>query len=97
MEAGLESKLALRNLQVLSEGRSHTLFFRDRFIALVERTESGFGSIGSTGVLTEGGLSYLVWREGRALLVSKGSESEADAGLLEALRRFSDDLKAALA
>jgi hypothetical protein len=62
----------------------------------VERTEAGFGSIGSTGVMTEAGLAYLVWREGRAVLLGKGSEALAEPAQVEAIRRFSEDLKTAL-
>ena len=72
------------------------MFARDNLIALVERTAGGYGSIGSTGILTERGLAYLVWRDGQAFLAGKGFELPAAAEQVEAIRLFSEDLKAAL-
>jgi hypothetical protein len=43
--------------------------------------------------MTEKGLAYLLWSDGKALLASHGSQVEADAGQVEAIRRFSEDLK----
>ena len=90
------ARLAACNIQLVAEAKGHCLLGRDACIALVERTEAGLGSIGSTGIMTETGLAYLVWRDGRALLVGKGSERAAESEQVEAVRRFSDDLKAAL-
>ena len=72
------------------------MFARDNLIALVERTAKGYGSIGSTGILTERGLAYLVWRDGQAFLAGKGFELAATDEQVAAVRRFSEDLKAAL-
>ena len=72
------------------------MFARDNLIALVERTAAGYGSIGSTGILTESGLAYLIWRDGRAFLAGKGFEYPATDEQVEAVRKFSEDLKAAL-
>ena len=90
-------RLKSRNIQVLAEGKSHYFFGRDSYVALVERTETGFGSIGSTGMMTGGGLAYLVWREGRAFLVGKAGEAAAGAADVEAIRQFSEDLSKSLA
>jgi hypothetical protein len=92
----ISARLARKNIQVLAEGSKHLLLGRDLCVALVERTPAGFGSIGSTGVMTEAGLAYLVWRDGRAALAGKGGERAAQAGELESVQRFSEDLKAAL-
>ena len=89
-------RLAHRNIQLLAEAKAHYLFGRDTCVALVERAETGFGSIGSTGIMTANGLAYLMWRDGRAWLAGKGGESAADAAQVEAIRRFSEDLKQAL-
>jgi hypothetical protein len=89
-------RLRSRNIQLVSETKGHYVFARDNCLTLVERTEAGFGSIGSTGVMTEAGLAYLVWREGRAVLLGKGSEASAEPAQVEAIRRFSEDLKTAL-
>lgn len=89
-------RLAECRIALLAETKSHFLFGRDTCIALVERTGSGFGSIGSTGVMTESGLAYLVQHEEGVRLVGKGGASEAGAGQIDAVRRFSEDLKTAL-
>jgi hypothetical protein len=43
--------------------------------------------------MTEKGLAYLVWIDGKAMLASHGSQVEADAQQVEAIRQFSEDLK----
>ncbi len=88
--------LASAGIQIVSETPSYAMFARDHLIALVERTANGYGSIGSTGILTERGLAYVVWRDGQAWLAGKGFELPAAAEQVEAIRRFSEDLKAAL-
>jgi hypothetical protein len=72
------------------------MFSRDNLVVLVERTPAGYGSIGSTGVWTERGLAYLVWREERAFLAGKGFEHPATEDEVAAVRRFGEDLKSAL-
>ena len=89
-------RLAAVHIQIVAEGQKHCVFARENCIALAERTESGYGSIGSTGVMTESGLAYLVWREGAAVLVGKSGAQPAGAGQVESIRRFSEDLKSAL-
>ena len=88
--------LGATGIQLLSETPTHYLFARDNLVALVERTPRGYGSIGGTGILTERGLAYLVWREGQVLLAGKGFEQPADSDQVAAVRMFSADLKAAL-
>ena len=75
---------------------SHYVFERDGFAALVERTESGFGQIGSAGLITSQGLAVLVWRGTEAAFVAKGFERSATSAEVEDLRRFSNDLDRAL-
>ncbi len=89
--------LTSRGIELLSETPSFAIFARANLIALVERAPSGYGSIGSTGMMTENGLAYLVWRNGRALLAGKGFELDARDDDVEAIRQFSEDLKSALA
>ena len=81
---------------LVTETRAYAMFARDNLIALVKRTGEGYGSIGSTGILTERGLAYLVWRDGHALLAGKGFEQPATDEQVAAVRQFSEDLKAAL-
>jgi hypothetical protein len=90
-------RLASRRIQVVADTRGHCIFTRDNCIALVARTAAGFGSIGSTGLMTDAGLAYLFWRDGRGVLLAKGSEVSAEAAQVEVIRQFSEDLKAALA
>ena len=96
MSPQIAARLDELHIQLLAEAKGHCMFGRDTCVALVERTEAGFGSIGSTGILTEQGLAYLVWRDGRARLAGKGGEMDAEDPQIEAVRRFSEDLKAAL-
>jgi hypothetical protein len=91
------ARLAHKQIQLVSETGGHCLFTRENFVALVERGEAGFGSIGSTGIMTDRGLAFLVWRDGRALLQAKGALIEPDSQQVESIRRFSEDLKKALA
>lgn len=88
--------LGSTGIQLLSETRAFAIFARNNLIALVERTAEGYGSIGGTGILTDRGLAYLVWHDGQAFLAGKGFELPATDEQLAAVRRFSDDLKAAL-
>lgn len=98
MNPDIAKQLSQLNIQLLSEAKSHYLFARDACLALVERSGTDdCGSIGSTGIMTANGLAYLVWRDGRAWLTGKGGESLAGAEQVEAIRRFSEDLKRALA
>ncbi len=96
MTPAVSGRLAALGIQLLADTGRHFLFTRDNFVVLVERTPAGFGSVGSTGVFLAGGLAYLVWREGRAFFVGKGREQPALAEEVEALRRFSADIAAAL-
>ena len=79
------------------DAKTHYLLMRDRFVALVERRGDAAANIGSTGLWTEGGLAFLVWREGRPFFVAKGSEIPAQAEEVAELRRFSEDLAGVLA
>ena len=75
---------------------THYVFERDGFIALVERAPTGFGSIGSAGILTGNGFAALIHRGARSYFVAKNFEQQAQPEQIEALKRFSVDLKSAL-
>ena len=75
---------------------THYVFERDDFVALVERTPDGFGGIGSAGILTGSGFAALIHRRDRSYFVAKNFEQEARPDQVEALQRFSMDLKSAL-
>jgi hypothetical protein len=89
-------ELGSTGIQLLTETPAFCMFARDNLIALVERTADGYGGIGSTGIFTERGLAYLVWRGGEAILAGKGFELRATDEQVAAVRRFSEDLKASL-
>jgi len=88
--------LGSSGIQLVSETRSYYMFARDNLVALVERTAAGHGSIGGTGILTERGLAYLIWRDGQTFLAGKGFEQAATEEQVAMVRRFSEDLKAVL-
>jgi hypothetical protein len=85
--------LAASGILLAAETETHYLFTRDNCIALVERRAS---SIGSTGILTEHGIAYLIWRDGQAFLKSKAAEAPASADEVAAVQSFSQDLAAAI-
>lgn len=97
MERILE-RLAAAGIQLLPamELTNHYVFEREGFVALVERTPEGFGGVGSAGILTGSGFAALIRRGERAWFIAKNFEQEAEPAQVEALRRFSSDLKAAL-
>jgi hypothetical protein len=84
------SRLEDLNIRVMVEGPAVSIYVRDNCIAAVGGTQ------GSTGMMTELGLAYLVWRDGRAYLVAKGGETPASAEQVETIWKFSADLNTAL-
>jgi hypothetical protein len=87
--------LADFNISQITAGQV-LLFVRDNCMATAGHTAEGSLTLGSTGMMTDKGLAYLVWRDGQALLAAKGSETPADPGQVDTIRKFSDDLKSAL-
>jgi hypothetical protein len=83
------SRLEELGISLVSQG-AVSLYVRDQCIAVVGETQ------GSTGLMTEQGLAYLVWREGKPYLAAKGTETPATPEQVEAIQRFSRDLSAAL-
>ena len=75
------------------EGPAVSIYTRENCIAAVGNAAQGQGS---TGMMTENGLAYLVWHEGQAYLSAKGVEVPATPEQVEAIRTFSEDLKEAL-
>jgi hypothetical protein len=96
IEAHLE-KLAAAGINLIpADLEKHFIFERDGFIALVERTAAGFGSVGTAGLLTDRGLAPLVWRGTDAWFVARGLEQRAMPEQVDSLRSFQSDLEAAL-
>ena len=84
------SRLDDLGIRKMVEGPAVSLYVRGNCVAAVGGTQ------GSTGLMTESGLAYLVWRDGVALLSSKGSEAPATPEQVEEIRKFTEDLKSAL-
>ena len=84
------SRLEDLGIRRIVEGPAVSLYVRGNCIAAVGGTQ------GSTGVMTESGLAYLVWRDGKALLSAKGTELPATPEQVEEIRQFTEDLKSAL-
>jgi hypothetical protein len=88
------ARLSASGIEAGGEGEFITLS-RGLCVAVAHRTGNGW-SVGSSGMVTERGLAYLVWKEGRAVLVLKGAEADASPEQIAELRKFSEDWKAAL-
>jgi hypothetical protein len=91
-------RLAAAGIQpiLLPEITSHYIFERNGYAALVERTEAGFGAVGSAGVVTSHGLAVLVWKGSRPMFVAKNFERPAKRDEVASLRNFAADLERAL-
>ena len=88
------SRLEDLNIRLMVEGPAVSIYVRDHCIAAVGGTDSG--NQGSTGLMTEQGLAYLVWRDGQPYLAAKGGETPATPEQVETIRKFSADLSNAL-
>ena len=84
------SRLEDLNIRLVVEGPAVSIYMRNNCVAAVGGTQ------GSTGIMTEQGLAYLVWREGQPFLAAKGSETPATPEQVETIRKFSEDLNTAL-
>ena len=80
------------------EGPAVSVYVRGDCIAAVGPTQGGGVATnqGSTGMMTDQGLAYLVWRDGQPYLAAKGGETPATPEQVETIRRFSQDLSNAL-
>lgn len=84
------SRLEDLNIRLMVEGPAVSIYVRDNCIAAVGGTQ------GSTGMMTDQGLAYLVWRDGQPYLAAKAGETPATQEQVKAIHRFSEDLKIAL-
>jgi hypothetical protein len=97
--AAVFERLSAAGIELLPalEITTHFIFMRDGFVALVERRGEGFGGIGAPGLLVDAGMAPLVWRGDAPYFVGRGFERAATGPEVELLRKFSDDLRHALA
>ena len=97
MTPEIARRLTDLRIEWFASEKGYTFFTRENCAAIAHLKAEGLG-LGGTGLMTESGFAYLLWRDGRAYLaVHGGAETPATAEQVEAARRFSDDLKAALA
>jgi hypothetical protein len=93
-----ETAARLQNLDIQchTQARGYYLFVRDNCAAFAHERD-GAVALGSSGIMTEQGLAYLMWRDERPYLAAHGaSETPARDEQVAAVRRFAEDLKAAL-
>ena len=97
MSPEISARLADLNIQLAAQARDYCLFVRGNCLALAQSAGESFTSIGASGMMTENGIAYLVWREGHPVLAAHGGhEQPATQEELETVRRFSEDLKLTL-
>jgi hypothetical protein len=89
----IAARLEACGILMAAQARDYCMFVRGNCAALAQGAEDGITSIGSSGIMTEIGLAYLVWHDGKAMLSSHGNQVEATAEQVEIIRRFSEDLK----
>jgi hypothetical protein len=88
----IAARLATLRIEWFASEKGYTFFTRENCAAI------GHGaSLGSSGIMTETGFAYLMWRDGAAYLAAHGGiETAATGEQVEAVRQFSRDLKIAL-
>jgi hypothetical protein len=90
------TRLAACGIELAAESPGYNMFMRGCCVALVNRSAAGGAGIGSSGMMTDAGLAFLVWREGQPYLAAKGRETAANPSQVEEIQKFSLDLKRAL-
>ena len=97
MTPEIAARLQALEIQMAAQAKEYGMFVRGTCVALVRFGEPGFASIGSSGIMTENGLACLVWRDGQPILAAHGAaETAAGPDQVQAIRKFSEDLKTAL-
>ncbi len=97
MNSEIAARLKSAQITWFATEKGYAMFTRGDCAAVGYERAAGV-SLGSSGLMTEAGFACLVWREQRPFLVAHGgAEQLASAAQVEAIRRFSADLKAALA
>jgi hypothetical protein len=95
--AEILARLEALRITSVPTATGYVLFTRDNCAAFAHERPEGV-SIGSSGLMTEDGLAFLVWREGQAYLaVHGGKQVPATSEQVEAIQHFSEDLKTVVA
>ena len=90
------ARLETLRIASVATAQGYLLFTRDNCAAFAHERPEGV-SLGSSGLMTETGLAFLVWREGQAYLAVHGAgQVPATPEQVTAVQHFSEDLKAAL-
>jgi hypothetical protein len=93
----LAARLQSLEIDWFATEKGYTMFTRGTCAAVAHKREDGF-SVGSSGMMIEAGFAYLVWRGEQPYLAAHGCyETAASEEQVAAIRRFAEDLKAALA
>ena len=95
MTPEIAARLARCGIQLAAESPEYSMFTRGACVALASAAAAGSG-IGGSGMMTDTGLAFLVWRDGVPYLAARGGETPASDAQVEEIRRFSLDLKCAL-
>ena len=97
MSPEIAARLQALEIQMAAQAKDYCLFARGNCLALAQAAGGSFTSIGASGMMTENGIAYLVWREGLPVLAAHGGhEQPATPAELDTIRRFSEDLKLTL-
>ena len=92
MSPDIAARLQAVHIECFENEKGYCFAVRDNCMAIV----SG-GSPGSSAMATDSGFAFLVWRDGQPYLAAHGAPANpATPEQVETLRRFSEDLKAAL-
>ncbi|HEY1219026.1 MAG: hypothetical protein ABSE42_18265 [Bryobacteraceae bacterium] len=96
MTPEIAARLAEVGIRLAAESPEYNMFTRGFCVALANPGAAAGTGIGSSGMMTEAGVAFLVWREGRPYLAAKGRETLASPAQVEEIGKFSLDLKRAL-
>ncbi len=96
MTPEIAGRLIRSEIQVGAQGPHFCMFVRDECLAIVPSKDGTFAGIGSTGLATDQGLAFLIYREGQPVLAGHAFEMAAEPQQVEKILRFSADLKTAL-
>ena len=97
MTPEIAARLESCEIQMAAQAKDYCMFVRGNCVALVQSADGRFTSIGSSGLMTEKGLAYLIWDDGQPWLSSHGNRIGAEPEQVEAIRQFSEDLKRIIA
>ena len=90
------ARLAAAEIQVVAENNGYFIVARETCIGIVREQPSGL-TIGSSGMMTDSGLAYLIWHGCRPVLAAHGgAQTPATPEQVDAIQLFSNDLKAAV-